>query len=58
LGIEPGAFFKTYSDQQEIGLHNVMQDYLKRQDSPVVWTRKIAAVVLFAYGVILPILNG
>ena len=57
MGIEPGAFFKTYSDQQEIGLHNVMQDYLKRQNSPIVWTRKIAALALFAYGVILPILN-
>ena len=57
LGIKPGAFFKTYSDQQEIGLHNVMQDYLKRQNSPIVWTRKIAALALFAYGVILPILN-
>ncbi|HSD91477.1 MAG TPA: hypothetical protein VLB11_00425, partial [Methyloceanibacter sp.] len=22
--IEPGAFFRTYSDQKEIGLHNVM----------------------------------
>ena len=34
-----------------------MQDYLERQGSPIVWTRKIAALVLFAYGVILPILN-
>lgn len=57
LKIEPGAFFQEYSDQKEINFHNVVQQYLKRNGYAVAKTRKIAAIVLLAYGVVLPILN-
>ena len=57
LGFESGELFTECSDQHEVNLHNVVQDYLKRRGSPIVWTRKIAALALFAYGVIGPILN-
>jgi hypothetical protein len=57
FGIESGEFFTEHSDQNEFNLHNVLQLYLKQQGSPLVWTRKIAALVLVIYGVFLPILN-
>jgi hypothetical protein len=58
LELEPGAFFQEHSDQQEINIHNVVQHYLKRHDYPITKTRKIAALVLVVYGVVLPILNA
>jgi hypothetical protein len=58
LELEPSAFFQEHSDQQEINIHNVVQHYLKRHDYPITKTRKIAALVLVVYGVVLPILNA
>lgn len=55
--VESTAFFQQHSDQKEINFHNVVQQYLKRNGYAVTRTRKIAAIVLFAYGVVLPILN-
>jgi hypothetical protein len=57
LKVESTAFFQQHSDQKEINLHNVVQQYLKRNGYAVTKTRKIAAIVLLAYGVALPILN-
>ena len=56
--IEPGEFFQEHSDQNETNFHNVMQHYLKHHGFVVTKTRQIAAIVLLAYGVILPILNA
>jgi hypothetical protein len=56
--VEPGAFFQQYSDQKETNFHNVMQLYLKEHGFVVRKTRHIAALVLLAYGVVMPILNG
>ena len=56
FAIEPGEFFRTYSDQNEINLHNVMQQYLS-QEYALTQTRRLAALVLFLYGVIFPVLN-
>jgi hypothetical protein len=55
---EPGAFFQEHSDQNETNFHNVMQRFLKRHGVPVATTRQIAAIVLFGYGVLLPILKA
>jgi hypothetical protein len=56
--LEPGAFFQEHSDQEEINVHNVVQQYLKRHRYPITKTRQFAAIVLVAYGVVLPILNA
>lgn len=58
FGIESGPFFQTYSDQQEINFHNVMQGYLKSRGLPLTRTRDLAALALLLYGVVLPALNA
>lgn len=55
--VESSEFFQEHSDQKEINFHNVMQQYLERNGYAVTKTRKLAAIVLLAYGVVLPILN-
>ncbi|MBC8012822.1 MAG: hypothetical protein H7X74_01855 [Methyloceanibacter sp.] len=55
--VESNEFFQQYSDQKEINFHNVMQQYLERNGYAVTKTKKLAAIVLFTYGVIFPILN-
>jgi hypothetical protein len=57
FNIESAAFFQHYSDQNETSFHNVVQQYLKQHGFAVTTTRQIAAIVLLAYGVVLPILN-
>ena len=49
--IESTEFFMKNSDQQEINVHNVVNKWFN------VRTKHIAALVLFFYGVCLPLLN-
>jgi uncharacterized membrane protein len=58
LQIEPGEFFRQYSSQKEINVHNVVAPYLRRSGYAVRTTSQIAAIVLLAYGVVLPILSA
>ena len=48
LGIQAPAVFQQYSDQREINLHGVAQRLL------MVRTKDVAALVMIAYGVVLP----
>ena len=49
FGIESNEFFKTYNDQQETNLHNTFQGVAG------IKTKHIALLVLFIYGVVLPL---
>ncbi len=51
LGIESPEFFMRYSDQQEINVHNVLQNRLPFD------TGSAVGLVLFVFGVILPLLG-
>jgi hypothetical protein len=50
FGIESPEFFMTHSDQQEINIHNVINEQFS------VRTKHIAAWFLFVYGAIFPLL--
>lgn len=58
LDIKSSEFFEKHSDQKEINVHNVVQGYLRREGYIINRTRSIGAIVLFAYGVVLPILGA
>ncbi len=49
FGVESPEFFKKHSDQKEINLHNTFQEKTR------IKTKHIALLVLFIYGVILPL---
>ena len=49
LSISSPEFFLTHSDQQEINMHNVVQKWF-----PFLKAKYIAGIVLFIYGVCLP----
>ena len=49
FGIESTSFFLENSDQQEINVHNVINEWFS------VRTKNIAALVLFSYGAVLPL---
>jgi hypothetical protein len=49
FGFESPGYFVEHSDQQEINVHNVVNEQFS------IRTKHIAALALFAYGVILPI---
>jgi hypothetical protein len=51
FSIESSDFFLENSDQQEINIHNVVNQWLG------VRTKHISAIILFFYGVCLPLLN-
>jgi hypothetical protein len=48
FGLESTNFFLENSDQQEINIHNVINEWFS------VRTKNIAALVLFSYGAVLP----
>lgn len=50
LEIESPQFFIENSDQQEINVHNVLQKWYQ------IKTKHVAGLVLFVYGVLLPVL--
>jgi hypothetical protein len=50
IGVNSPRFFLEYSDQQEINIHNVLQEILDFR------TKHVAAYLLFIYGVCLPVL--
>lgn len=52
LGVDSPTFFLRHSDQQEINLHNVFQQWSG------VTTKWVAALALSAYGVVLPVLRN
>ncbi len=49
FGIESGEFFEKYNDQQETNLHNTFQGVSG------IKTKHIALILMFLYGVILPL---
>ena len=49
--LQPPEFFDTYSDQQEVNLHNVLQLQLNFK------TKTVAGLVLVVYGAFLPLLG-
>ena len=49
FGLESTEFFVENSDQQEINIHNVINEWFS------VRTKNIAALVLFSYGTVLPL---
>jgi hypothetical protein len=49
FGLESSSFFLENSDQQEINVHNVINEWFS------VRTKNIAALVLFSYGAVLPL---
>ena len=49
FGLESPEYFVEHSDQQEINVHNVVNEHFS------IRTKHIAALALFAYGVILPV---
>ena len=51
IGVNSPRFFLEYSDQQEINVHNVLQEILDFR------TKHVAAYLLFIYGVCLPVLT-
>lgn len=51
IGVNSPHFFLEYSDQQEINVHNVLQEILD------IRTKHVAAYLLFIYGVCLPVLT-
>jgi hypothetical protein len=57
LNLEPNALFTEYSDQNEINAHNVIQRYLSQKGFAITKTRQAAAIALFVYGAVFPILN-
>jgi len=50
IDLESPAFFMEHSDQREINLHNVLQKFIGLK------TKHITAVILFIYGVCLPLI--
>jgi hypothetical protein len=51
FGIESTEFFLKNSDQQEINVHNVFNEWFS------IRTKHVAAFVLFIFGVILPVMG-
>ena len=50
LGVESPEFFLEHSDQQEVNVHNVLQQKLG------FYTKDLVAAVLLCYGLVLPLL--
>ncbi len=49
FGLESTKFFVENSDQQEINVHNVINEWFS------IRTKNVAALALFTYGVVLPL---